>query len=271
MCAVKCVLLGTLTSMRNGAFWVARKSAAACAVGPVLGAMTNNSDLLGQLRREWPGLGRTREAQTALAYLVERHPCIGLGDLGDLCAVVDALEVKSGRSALERAEIVRALLEDSKDPLIRRTLLQTLIPGIVSVCRQFHFGEGIVRDPSETLGVAVALACELLVDWAGQSRQYCAPDILSALRGRLRRWLLKEKAALRSVSPFDRVDEPAVENSPLLARLDSYRGSQYDRIARITYSRVFEGRSLRELARDDHSAPSSLQAELQHFAIRFLI
>jgi hypothetical protein len=149
--------------------------------------------------------------------------------------------------------------------------LQTLIPGIVSVCRQLRFGEGIVRDPSETLGTAMALASELLVDWAGQSRQYCAPDLLSALRGRLRRWLLKETAAQRCLTQYDQIEEPAAVASPLLARLDSYRGSQYERIARITYARVFEGRSLRDLARDDHSAPSSLQAELQHFAIRFLI
>jgi hypothetical protein len=260
-----------LTGMRNGVFWDARYGAVACDAAPVLGAMTYHNDLLGQLRREWPGIGRTREARTALNRLVERHPSIRLDHAGDLCAVVDALEVRGGRSALERAEIVRALLEESVDPLIRRTLLQTLLPGIVSVCRQFRFGEGIIRDPSETLGTAVALACELLVDWAGQSRQYCAPDILSALRGRLRRWLLKEKDAMSSITHFDPIDEPAAVTSPLLARLDSYRGSQYDRIARITYARVFEGRSLRELARDDHSAPSSLQAELQHFAIRFLI
>jgi hypothetical protein len=119
--------------------------------------------------------------------------------------------------------------------------------------------------------MALSLASELLSDWAGQSRQYCAPDILSALRGRLRRWLLKEKAARRTVSAYDQADEPSAMPSPLLARLESYRGGQYDRIAKITYARVFEGRSLRELAHDDHSAPSSLQAELQHFAIRFLV
>jgi hypothetical protein len=133
-----------------------------------------------------------------------------------------------------------------------------------------RFGDGIVRDPSETLGTAVALASELLVDWAGQSRQYCAPDILSALRGRLRRWLSRRRRRCAR-SPSSTTDEPAETSSPLLARLDSYRGSQYERIARITYARVFEGRSLRELAHDDHCAPSSLQAELQHFAIRFLI
>jgi hypothetical protein len=238
---------------------------------PVLGAMTTTTDLLGQLRREWQHVGRTSDARKAFEGFTHGHPALGLGGLTDLCDVVDVLEIRGGRSAIERAEIVRALLCEAADPLIHRTLLQTLIPGIVSVCRQLRFGEGIVRDPSETLGTAMALASELLVDWAGQSRQYCAPDLLSALRGRLRRWLLKEKAALRCVTQYDHIDEPAATASPLLARLDSYRGSQYERIARITYARVFEGRSLRDLARDDHSAPSSLQAELQHFAIRFLI
>ena len=233
--------------------------------------MTNRSDVLGQIRHEWQHVGRTPSARQALARLDERRPDLGLGTLGDLCEVVAVLETRAGRSVLERAEIVRALLEEAGDPQIHRALLQTLIPGIVSVCRQLRFGDGIVADPSETVAMALSLASELLNDWAGQSRQYAAPDILSALRGRLRRWLLKEKVALRAVSNFDQHDDPAEEASPLLTRLDSFRGSQYERVARLTYARVFEGRSLREVAAGDHSAPGTLQKELQHFAIRFLI
>ena len=233
--------------------------------------MTTRTDLLGQLRREWERVGRTRESRDALEILCQRHPSLGLESLSDLCDVVDILETGGGRAVIERAEIVRALLEQATNPMLHRTLLQTMIPGIVSVCRQLRFGDGIIRDPSETLAMALGLASELLVDWAGQSRQYAAPDILSALRGRLRRWLLKEKAALCAVSYFEQGDEPAVEDSPLLTRLASLRGSQYDRLARLTYARVFEGRSLRELASEDCSAPGSLQAELQHFAVRHLI
>jgi len=271
MCVVKCVFAGTLSLVRNALIRCAKWSAELCRAAPVLGAMTTNPDLLGQLRREWQHLGRSNEACRSLERLAERHPDAGLGQMSDLCDVLDALEMRSGLCVLERAQIVRVLLEEARDPLIHRTLLQTLLPGIVSVCRQLRFGEGIIRDPGETLATAVALASELLVDWAGESRQYSAPDILSALRGRLRRWLLKEKAAQRALTRYDVVDEPAAQSSSLLARLSTLRGSQYDRMARITYARVFEGRSLRELARDDHSAPSSLQAELQHFAIRFLI
>lgn len=257
--------------MRNGRGRGVVKVIAKCVRGSVLGAMTTKSDVLGQLRREWDRAGRTSEARKALKILDSRHPSLGLDALDDLCDVVKVLEQGGGKCVLERAEIVKALLEESDDPTLRRALLQTLLPGIVSVCRQLRFGDGIIDDPSETLGMALSLASELLTDWSGQSRQYAAPDILSALRGRLRRWLLKEKDAMRLVPIYEPYDEPACEESPLLTRLISFRGSQHERIAQLTYARVFEGRSLRELAKQDHSAPDSLQAELQHFAVRHLI
>ncbi len=233
--------------------------------------MTHHSDVLGQLRSEWERKGRTNEARTSMRALIDHSPQLGLETLDDLCDVVHILERGGGRSVLERAALVQALLECAGDPLIARTLLQTMLPGVVSVCRQLRFGEGIIRDPSETLSMALGLASELIADWAGQSRQYAAPDFLSALRGRLRRWLLKEKAAVNALSYFEQGDESAHEDSPLLTRLGSFRGSQYERIARLTYERVFEGRTLHELAATDHSSPGSLRAELQHFAVRHLI
>jgi hypothetical protein len=271
MCVAVCVARRIMGGVRNVLECGARRGAERCVRAPVLGVMTLKNDLLGQIRYEWLHVGHSNRARTAMAVLAQRHQDLDLGGLCDLYDVVALLETRGGRTVLERAEIVRALLEEAGDPEIHRALLQTLIPGIVSVCRQLRFGDGIVEDASETVGVALGLASELLTDWAGQSRQYAAPDILSALRGRLRRWLLKEKAARRSTSYFEHHDEPAVEASPLLARLHSFRGSQYDRIARLTYARVFEGRSLRDVAAQDHSAPATLQKELQHFAVRFLI
>ncbi len=271
MCVAMCVLRRIMNGVRNVLRRGAHRGAARCVAEPVLGVMTLTNDLLGQMRYEWQHVGHAPPARAAMASLAEGHQHLDLGSLRDLYDVVSLLEARGGRNVLERAEIVRALLEEAGDPQIHRALLQTLIPGIVSVCRQLRFGDGIVDDPSETMGVALGLASELLTDWAGQSRQYAAPDILSALRGRLRRWLLKEKAARRAISHFDQHDEPASEASPLLARLHSFRGSQYDRIARLTYARVYEGRSLREVAAQDHSAPATLQKELQHFAVRFLI
>ena len=229
------------------------------------------SDLIYQLRREWQHSGRTLDSMAAAARLRVAHPEIDFEGISDLYDVVRALEIPAGRSVLERAALVGVLLEEATDPLVRRALLQTLVPGVVSVCRQLRFGQGIVVDPHETLGVALSLLSELLVDWAGQRRAYAAPDLLSALRGRLRRWLLKEKGAASLVSAFDVIDVAAVTSSTLETRLASYRGGPDDRLARLTYARVFEGRSLRDLAHDDHSAPSSLRAELQRFALRCLL
>lgn len=228
-------------------------------------------DLIAQLRREWQHSGRCIESVDALSRVRSSHPEINLEGLSDLYDVVRALEIPAGRGVLERAAIVGVLLEEATDPIVRRALLQTLVPGIVSVCRQLRFGQGIISEPSETLGMALSLMSELLVDWAGQRRAYAAPDLLSALRGRLRRWLLKEKGAATLVSAFDVADMAALTSSNLETRLASYRGGPDDRLARLTYARVFEGRSLRELALDDHSAPSSLRVELQRFALRCLL
>ena len=271
MCVAECVGAVTLGGVRNGVTRSAGLAVARCARRRLLGVMTTKTDLLGNLRLEWRRVGRGAPAREATRRLDDRYPRLRLGSQDDLVDVVALLESRSGRTVLERAEIVRALLQEASDPDIHRALLQTLLPGVVSVCRQLRFGDGIVEEPSETLSMAVALLSELLVDWAGQSRQYAAPDLLSALRGRLRRWLLKEKEALKNVSHYDQVERPAPEASSLLTRLESLRGGEHDRLVRLTYARVFEGRSLRELAANDHSAPVSLQSELQHFAVRYLL
>ena len=228
-------------------------------------------DLIAQLRREWQRSGRTPDAVIAFTRLRTRHPELNLEGLDDLYDLVGALELRGGRTVVERAEIVTALLEDAADPRVHRALLQTLVPGVVSVCRQLRFGQGIIVDPGETFATALSFMSELLVDWAGQHRAYAAPDLLSALRGRLRRWLLKEKGAATQVSAFEVLDVAAAASSSLEARLASYRGGPEDRLARLTYARVFEGRSLRELAQSDHSSPTSLRGELQQFARRCLL
>ncbi len=233
--------------------------------------MTANHDLLGQMRTQWRRLGRSCAAQASARGFVERHSELALDGVDDLCDLVFALEARSGRSVEQRAAIVAAMLVDAKDSQIHRALLQTLLPGIVSVCRQLQFGRGIVEDPSLALDEAISMASELLVDWAGQQRPYALPDLLSALRGRLRRWLLKEKAARANSD----VDVSAVasrsEDNGLITRLSGYCGGPHERLARLTYARVFEGQPWRDLAKADHSAPGALQQELQQFATRFLL
>jgi hypothetical protein len=48
-------------------------------------------------------------------------------------------------------------------------------------------------EPGEMVDEAVAVLDDLLREWAGQSRPFAGPDLLSALRGRLRRWLLERR------------------------------------------------------------------------------
>ena len=271
MCVAICVLNDIITGMENALLTGVTTGAIGCVRAPLLVDMTDHTDVLGQIRNEWQYVGRTRRARASLESFRSSHPELALGDAWDLRDVVHALEARSGRTVIERASIVQALLESANDPDIHRTLLQTLIPGIVSVCRQLRFGDGIIDDPSETVAMALSLTSDVVNDWCGESRQYAAPDILSAVRGRLRRWLLKEKDARHLVTGHELLDVAARESSPLLTRLQSLRGGQYDRLASLTYARVFEGRSLRDVATDDHSSPASLQKELQHFAINFLL
>ena len=234
-------------------------------------SMDYNNDLLRQIRAEWPRRGRAPEALVATQEFKKRHPELPLQGIGDLDELVRTLEPRAGRPILERAALVQALLQDAADPLLHRALLQTMLPGVVSVCRQLHFGRGVVDEPRELMDETISMASELIVDWAGQSRLYAAPDLVSALRSRMRRWLLKEKAA-RSNIPVEYVAEIATSKSTtLLTRLSGHCGGPNDRLARLTYARVFEGRALKELALSDRSAPRALQSELQQFATRFLL
>ena len=201
----------------------------------------------------------------------ERHPDLAWRGVEDLAQVVSALDTGAGRNVLERAAIVQALLMECADACIRRALLQTLLPGVVSVCRQLRFGHGIVDEPHETVAVAVALLNDLIIDWSGQPRAYAAPDLLSALRARLRRWLLKEKQARLPTTMTEELEPMSPDASPLLARLETLRRGPHERLARLTYQCVFAGVPLRELARHDHSSVPTLKRELQVFALAHLL
>ncbi|MDH2903994.1 MAG: hypothetical protein PXZ08_08610 [Actinomycetota bacterium] len=233
--------------------------------------MTLTHDYLGQLRNDWRFAGRSCDSRRSCSRLRERHSGLALRDAHDLFDVVAALDTGSGRTVLERSRIVQALLVESVDPTTARALLQTLLPGVVSVCRQLRFGQGIVDEPHETVAVAVSLLHELIGDWAGQSRPYAAPDLLSALRGRLRRWLIKEKNTRLLSVPVDDLEPLAGAPSTLLTRLETLRQGPHERLARLTYECVFAGVALSDLAQADHSSVPTLKRELQVFALAHLL
>jgi hypothetical protein len=150
-------------------------------------------DLLTQLRVEWQRLGRSSAARLALASLRQSaSDVIPLG-VRDLVGLVHVLEPDGGLSQIERARVVESLLCAADDPLLRRCLLQTLLPGIVAVARRLRFGDGVADSPTAFLGDALAEASDLLAEWAGQRRPFAAPDLLGALRCRLRRRMLADK------------------------------------------------------------------------------
>jgi hypothetical protein len=153
-----------------------------------------SSDVLTALRTEWRWLGRSSIAREALGSLRQSHASVVPPGAATLLDVVRALEPRGGLDTLGRARLVSALLARAEDPTLRRCLLQTMLPGIISVARALQFGEGIADDPRTFLADALTEAHELLGDWAGQHRPYAAPDLLGALRCRLRRRMLAEKA-----------------------------------------------------------------------------
>lgn len=237
----------------------------------LLGPMTNTIDFLHALRAEWRRTGASHDAQRVAHDFAARHASLNLGldYITDLVELVALLDSHGPRRVLERATLVRAMLEDAGLPLIHRALLQALLPGIVSVCRQLRFGAGIIDDPTECVAISVTLASELLHSWAGQSREYAGPDILSALRGRLRRYLLKEKSQRFRCMTLkgDHVD---ATEATLATRLEVLANCGHERLARLTYARVYDETPWSELAQRDVSTPARLQQELQNFALHHL-
>jgi hypothetical protein len=186
---------------------------------------------LDDLRTEWRHLGRSQPARRSVAALRAAHPPLAETRAEDLCDVVELLEPRSGLSQLERAQLAAALLACAdRDPLLVRTLLQTLLPGLVAVARRLDWGRGRAEDPASFLADLITAAYEVIAEWAGQQRPYAAPDLLNAVRCRMRRRLVAERP--RHLVPLDALgaEEPAspVADSPgeqdlegLLAELDA--------------------------------------------------
>lgn len=206
------------------------------------------TDALTALRTEWRWLGRSPAARRALASLRSTHDHLVPPGVADLLGLVDALEPRGGLDTLGRARLVAALLARAEDPVLRRCLLQTLLPGIVSVARALRFGEGIADDARTFLADALTEAHELLGDWAGQHRPYAAPDLLGALRCRLRRRMLADKARRLelTVSPF-RVDAADADASGLARALAAAAVAGVTDVD-LLYARCVLGYSAIELA-----------------------
>jgi hypothetical protein len=209
----------------------------------------DTTDILRDLRDDWRRIARAAPSRRALESL--RADAGGLipERVVDLGGLVLALEPHGGLERIERAQLVAVLLLHAQDPLVRRCLLQTLLPGIVSVARKLRFGEGIADDPKTFLSDALAEATDLLCDWAGQRRPYAAPDLLGALRCRLRRRMLADKARRRELTaPPDLPHDDGDFGAESFAHRLATAAASDDHGVRLLYARCVLGYSTAQLA-----------------------
>ena len=168
---------------------------------------------LDHLRAEWAGISRTPASRTAAALLAASHPSVMELAPRDLGEVVTLLEPSSRLNQVDRAHLAARLLVSAPDhPLIGRALLQTLLPGLVSVARKLRWGAGTGDDPSTFLADLITVMFELIVEWGGQDRPYAAPDLLNAARCRMRRRM--DAFDDRTLVGLDRPDGSVLEPSP---------------------------------------------------------
>lgn len=142
------------------------------------------------VRSEWRAISRRRESREAAAILQSRLTGTANPPFDDLGEVVALLEPGGGLDQIGRARLVADLLEACPaHPLLARALLQTLLPGIVAVARRLRWGDRSTDDPATFLGDLITVTFEVIAEWSGQRRPYAAPDILNAVRCRMRRRL----------------------------------------------------------------------------------
>jgi hypothetical protein len=220
-----------------------------------------------QLVSEWQAIGRSRAAVDALHAVAERDPVIGVlvhGADGRPPACTSPIElVEHMRGANDRARreeaagIVRALLrEEAVHPLVSRTLVQALLPGLLMVAKRLQWGTGGEwSDGEEFFGELLSTTWVTIDSWSGQDRPYAVLDLLSAIRCRLRRQLLRTKEQRLRQRPFTfditarlevRPETDLEELSRLLIDLHG-RGMQTDE-AQVLYAHHVLGYSISELA-----------------------
>jgi hypothetical protein len=99
------------------------------------------------------------------------------------------------RGREEAAALVRLMLREAPvDRLIVRCLIQALLPGLLTVAKRLHWGQGGDWDNgSEFFCEMLSTTWVVVSDWSGQDRPYAVLDLLSAIRCRMRRQLFRAR------------------------------------------------------------------------------
>jgi hypothetical protein len=161
--------------------------------------------VIDQMAVEWSSIGRFPTAVRSLRAVAGRDPALAVLVLGTAhdpppcptpCHLVEHMRRAKGRREREEAaRLVRIMLREADaDPFVSRMLVQVLIPGLVTVAGKLQWGRGGEwRDGEEFFGELLSTTWLVLQEWAGQDRPYAVLDLLSAIRCRLRRQLLRSK------------------------------------------------------------------------------
>jgi DNA-directed RNA polymerase specialized sigma24 family protein len=222
---------------------------------------------IAQLSAEWRGVGRSRGAIAALGQVAGRDPALGqlvLGTDGEapICRspydLVEHMRHATGRRQREAAAgLVRILLREAgSDPLIPRTLVQALLPGLITVATKLQWGRGgDWADGDEFFSELLSTTWLTIAEWSGQDRPYAVLDLLSAIRCRLRRQLLRAKEQRQSLGPITqgvmasleaRSETDLEELARLLIELRA-QGMRADEI-QVLYAHEVLGYTIAELA-----------------------
>ncbi len=150
-----------------------------------------------QMTAEWRVKSRSPESREALARLAAAEPAVaslGVADLGELVEHLRGCETEADRR--RAACVIQAMLRSQAvHPLVARAVLQAIVPGLVAVARRLRWGSGGDWDGAGSfMADAVATAWEVIVEWSGHDRDYAVLDLLSAIRCRLRRQTVRQRA-----------------------------------------------------------------------------
>ncbi len=149
-----------------------------------------------QLRHEWAVIVRTPAAEEALRRLAAAEPLVAAANARHLGELVDSLHGARDDGGRQRAArtLGAMLRSQAVHPLVPRAILQAIVPGLVGVARRLDWGAGgDASGGGAFFTEVVATAWEVIVAWAGEDRGYAVLDILSAVRCRLRRQILRER------------------------------------------------------------------------------
>ncbi|HEY1733078.1 MAG TPA: hypothetical protein VGG23_01435 [Acidimicrobiales bacterium] len=149
-----------------------------------------------RLNEEWAALAPSPSSCDALARLAAREPTVAALGVDDLGSLVERLRTARGtQGRANAARVFQAMLRSqSAHPLLPRAVLQAVVPGLVTVARRLAWGAGgDWEDGGAFFADLVATTWEVIVDWSGEDRAYAVLDLLSAVRCRMRRQLLRQR------------------------------------------------------------------------------